>query len=257
MNNDDIFNSNDFKDKTMKNKIYKKAKPKTFFGNVLTGNMILELIESLLNSINEGGSPIIYNSWKYMMKKEFLKYANNLLYKFASELRQYRTESINDQKFFDENHIEKYNKKILEKYLKEYMTTKIINEETKFEYKEKIKSKLESELHKYEKENEKYFEEKFIKELNLLSNKFMKNFTSSDIYEKNSYKFFQDFEDFREVAVQQTPDFPKKNDILFDKVLLIIKKFINGKIMKIKVINEEKNYLDKENKNQDNKIHNS
>ena len=129
MNNDDIFNSND----------YKKAKPKTFFGNVLTGNMILELIESLLNIINEGGSPIIYNSWKYMMKKEFLKYANNLLYKFASELRQYRTESINDQKFFDENHIEKYNQKILEKYLKEYMTTKIINEETKFEYKEKIK----------------------------------------------------------------------------------------------------------------------
>ena len=254
MNNDDIFNSNDFKDKTMKNKIYKKAKPKTFFGNVLTGNMILELIESLLNVINEGCSPIIYNSWKYMMKKEFLKYANNLLYKFASELRQYRTESINDQKFFDENHIEKYNQKILEKYLKEYMTTKIINEETKFEYKEKIKSKLESELHKYEKENEKYFEEKFIKELNLLSNKFMENFTSSDIYEKNSYKFFQDFEDFREIAVQKTPFFAKKNDILFDKVLLIIKKFINGKIMKIKVINEEKNYLDKANKTQDNKI---
>ena len=254
MNNDDIFNSNDFKDKTMKNKIYKKAKPKTFFGNVLTGNMILELIESLLNIINEGCSPIIYNSWKYMMKKEFLKYANNLLYKFASELRQYRTESINDQKFFDENHIEKYNQKILEKYLKEYMTTKIINEETKFEYKEKIKSKLESELHKYEKENEKYFEEKFIKELNLLSNKFMENFTSSDIYEKNSYKFFQDFEDFREIAVQKTPFFTKKNDILFDKVLLIIKKFINGKIMKIKVINEEKNYLDNANKTQDNKI---
>ena len=254
MNNDDIFNSNDFKDKSMKNKINKKAKPKTFFGNILTGNMILELIESLLNSINEGGTPIIYNCWKYMMKKEFLKYANNLIYNFSSELKQYRTESINDQKFFDGNQIEKYNQKILEKYLKEYMTTKTINEETKLEYKEKIKSKLDSELRKYEKENEKYFEEKFIKELNLLSNKFMENFTSSDIYEKNSYKFFQDFEDFREVAVQQTPDFPKKNDILFDKVLLIIKKFINGKIMKIKVINEEKNYLDKENKNQDNKI---
>ena len=70
------------------------------------------------------------------------------------------------------------------------MTTKIINEETKLEYKEKIKSKLESELHKYEKENEKYFEEKFIKELNLLSNKFMENFTSSDIYENKISKIF-------------------------------------------------------------------
>ena len=254
INNNDIFNSNDFKDKSMKNKINKKTKPKIFFGNVLTGNNIIELIESLLITINEGGTPIIYNSWKYMMKKDFLKYANNLLSKFSSELRQYRNTNINDKKFFDGNQMEKYNQKILDKYIKEYMTTKTINEETKLEYKEKIKSKLDSELQKYKKENEKYFEEKFIKELNLLSNKFMENFTSSDIYEKNSYKFFQDFEDFREGAVQTTPDFPNKNDILFDKVLLIIKKFINGKIMKIKVINEEKNYLDKENKNQDNKI---
>ena len=254
INNNDIFNSNDFKDKSMKNKINKKTKPKIFFGNVLTGNNIIELIESLLVTINEGGTPIIYNSWKYMMKKDFLKYANNLLSKFSSELRQYRNTNINDKKFFDGNQMEKYNQKILDKYIKEYMTTKTINEETKLEYKEKIKSKLDSELQKYKKENEKYFEEKFIKELNLLSNKFMENFTSSDIYEKNSYKFFQDFEDFREGAVQTTPDFPNKNDILFDKVLLIIKKFINGKIMKIKVINEEKNYLDKENKNQDNKI---
>ena len=254
MNNNDIFNSNDFKDKSMKNKINKKTKPKIFFGNVLTGNNIIELIESLLNTINEGGTPIIYNSWKYMMKKDFLKYANNLISKFSSELRQYRNTNINDKKFFNGNQMEKYNQKILDKYIKEYMTTKTINEETKLEYKEKIKSKLDSELQKYKKENEKYFEEKFIKELNLLSNKFMENFTSSDIYEKNSYKFFQDFEDFREGAVQTTPDFPNKNDILFDKVLLIIKKFINGKIMKIKVINEEKNYLDKENKNQDNKI---
>ena len=254
MNNNDIFNSNDFKDKSMKNKINKKTKPKIFFGNVLTGNNIIELIESLLVTINEGGTPIIYNSWKYMMKKDFLKYANNLISKFSSELRQYRNTNINDKKFFDGNQMEKYNQKILDKYIKEYMTTKTINEETKLEYKEKIKSKLDSELQKYKKENEKYFEEKFIKELNLLSNKFMENFTSSDIYEKNSYKFFQDFEDFREGAVQTTPDFPNKNDILFDKVLLIIKKFINGKIMKIRVINEEKNYLDKENKNQDNKI---
>ena len=194
------------------------------------------------------------NSWEYIMKKEFLKYANDLISKFSTELKQYRDESISKKQFFDENQIEKYKIKILEKYMNEYLTNNIINEDTKLEYKEKIKSKLEIELRKFDKENEKYFEGKFIKELNLLSNKFMENFTSSNIYEKNSYKFFQDFEDFRNIAVQKTPDFPKKNEILFDKVLLIIKKFINGKIMKIKVINDEKNYLDKENKKQDNKI---
>ena len=253
MNNFDIF-SNNINEKNLKNKLFKKIKPKNFFGHLLTGNMILELIESVLNCINEGGSPIMYNSWKYIMKKEFLKYANNLINKFSSELQEYRNENSSNKKFFDENQIEKFKSKIFEKYLKEYLSNTIINEETKLEFKEKIKSKLDSEFHKYEKENEKYFEEKFIKELNLLSNKFMENFTSSDIYEKNSYKFFQDFEDFREIAVQKTPDFPKKNEILFDKVLLIIKKFINGKIMKIKVINEEKTFLEKENNNQDNKI---
>ena len=252
-NNNDIFNA-DINNKNFKNKIFKKVKPKSFFGHSLSGNMILELIESVLNSINSGASPIIYNSWEYIMKKEFLKYANDLISKFSTELKQYRDESISKKQFFDENQIEKYKIKILEKYMNEYLTNNIINEDTKLEYKEKIKSKLEIELRKFDKENEKYFEGKFIKELNLLSNKFMENFTSSNIYEKNSYKFFQDFEDFRNIAVQKTPDFPKKNEILFDKVLLIIKKFINGKIMKIKVINDEKNYLDKENKKQDNKI---
>ena len=253
MNNNDIFYS-DINEKNMRNKIFKKIKPKNLFGHLMTGNMILDLIESILDSINNGGTPIIHNLWKYIMKKEFLKYANNLIYKFSSELKEYRNKSINENTFFNEKQIEKHKNNLLDKYLQEYLTTNIINDDIKLEYKEKIKNKLESELNKFSKENEKYFEEKFIKELNLLSNRFMENFTASDIYEKNSYKFFQDFEDFREIAVQKTPDFPQKNEILFDKVLLIIKKFINGKIMKIKVINEEKNYLEKENKNRDNQL---
>ena len=253
-NNNDIFNYYENNDKNMRNKIFKKIRPKNFFDHLLTGNMTLELIESILYSINTGGTPIIFNLWKYIIKKEFLKYANNLIYNFSLELKEYRNKSINSNTFFNENQIEKHKKNLLDKYMKEYSSTKLINEDTKLEYKEKIKIKLEAELRKYSNENEKYFEDKFIKELNLLSNKFMENFTSSDIYEKNSYKFFQDFEDFREIAVQKTPDFPRKNQILFDKVLLIIKKFINSKIMKIKVINEEKDYLEKENKKSDNKI---
>ena len=254
MENDNLFTYNDINDKNMRNKIIKKIKPKNFFGHLFTGNMILELIESILDCINKGGTPIIYNLWKFMMKREFMKCANNLIYKFSSELKDYRNKSINSNDFLNSNKIERHKNNLLEKYMQDFLNTNIINEEIKKEYKEKLKSKLETELNKYSKENEKYFEDKFIKELNLLSNKFMENFTSSDIYEKNSYKFFQDFEDFREIAVQKTPDFPRKNEILFDKILLIIKKFINGKIMKIKVINEEKNYLEKENKNRENQI---
>ena len=238
----------------LKNKIIKKVKPKMFYDHFLNGNMLIELIESLLNNINVGGAPIMANSWKYIMKSECMKIANELIMKFNNELREYRNSNINKNIFFNDNQLEKYKSKIIEKYIKGFTDNNIIDEETKKEYLDKIKNKFELEVKKYEKENEKYFEEKFIKDLNLLSNKFMENFTSSDIYEKNSYKFFQDFENFRETAVQAAPDFPQKNEILFDKVLLIIKKFINGKIMKIKVINEEKNYLENENKKQEDKL---
>ena len=238
----------------LKNKIIKKIKPKMFYNHYLTGNMLIYLIESILNSINSGGIPILSNSWKYIMKCECMKYTNDLILRFANELKEYRNENIIKNTFYNDNQIEKHKIKIIKKYIKEYMNNNIIDEETKMEFIEKVKNKLELELKKYENENEKYFEEKFIKDLNLLSNKFMENFTSSDIYEKNSYKFFQDFENFRETAFLSGPDFPKKNEILFDKVLLIIKKFINGKIMKIKVINEEKNYLENENKKQNEKI---
>ncbi len=237
----------------LKNKIIKRTKPKMFYNHFLTGNMLIELIESLLNNINTGGIPIMTNSWKYIMKRECMKIANDFILRFNNELRIYRNENINKNIFFNDNHIEKYKDKIIQKYIKEFMNNNIIDDEAKKEFSDKIKNKLEIELKKYEKENEKYFEEKFIKDLNLLSNKFMENFTS-DIYEKNSYKFFQDFENFREAAVQAVPDFPQKNEILFNKVLFIIKKFINGKIMKIKVINDEKDYLENENKKQEDKL---
>ena len=237
----------------LKNKIIKRTKPKMFYNHFLTGNMLIELIESLLNNINTGGIPIMTSSWKYIMKSECMKIVNDFIMRFNNELRIYRNENINKNIFFNDNHIEKYKDKIIQKYIKEFMNNNIIDDEAKKEFSDKIKNKLEIELKKYEKENEKYFEEKFIKDLNLLSNKFMENFTS-DIYEKNSYKFFQDFENFREAAVQAAPDFPQKNEILFNKVLLIIKKFINGKIMKIKVINDEKDYLENENKRQEEKL---
>ena len=249
-----IFQKNDEEVKKLKNKIIKKTKPKMFYNNYLTGNMLIELIESLLNNINSGGLPILSNSWKYIMKSECSKVLKNLIIKFGNELKEYRNENINKKIFFDDSQIERYKIKIIQKYLKEFMNNNNVDEETKKEFYDKVRNKLELELKNYEKENEKYFEEKFIKDLNLLSNKFMENFTSSDIYEKNSYKFFQDFETFRESAVLAAPNFPKKNEILFNKVLLIIKKFINGKIMKIKVINEEKSYLENENKKQEEKL---
>ena len=67
--------------------------------------MLIELIESLLNNINTGGSPILSNSWKYIMKSECMKIANDLIFKFVNELKEYRNQNINKNVFFNNTQI--------------------------------------------------------------------------------------------------------------------------------------------------------
>ena len=59
--------------KNFRNKVFKKIKPKAFHGQLITGSMLLELVQSILDSINGGGIPVIENSWKYVMKNECVK----------------------------------------------------------------------------------------------------------------------------------------------------------------------------------------
>ena len=238
--------------KNFRNKVYKKIKPKFFHGQFISGSMLLELVQSILDAINNGGIPVIENSWKYVMKNECIKKGKELVEMFAKELREHRDKNKNKKDFY----INMNNDTLLiaQKYMNEFMNNNLLDEEMTKEYGEKIKSKLKEELIKFNKENEKLFETKFIEDLNNLSNKFMQNFSKGDIYEDNSYKFFQDFEVFREKAISSTPEFPRKNEMLFDKILLIIKKFINSKMMKIKVIDEEKNFLKEEFASKEEKI---
>ena len=53
----------------LKNKIYMKIKPKTFNGKILSGEMLINLLESVVNAINEGAIPVIENSWNYIANK--------------------------------------------------------------------------------------------------------------------------------------------------------------------------------------------
>ena len=238
--------------KNFRNKVFKKIKPKSFHGQLISGSMLLELVQSILDSINSGGIPIIENSWKYVMKNECIKKGKELIEMFSKEIRDFRDKNKNREDFCLNINNNIYN--IKQKYINEFMKNTLLDDEAKMEYTEKLKFKINNELTKFNKENENLFEEKFMRELNLLSNQFMQNFTNSEIYENNSYQFFQDFEAFRERTITSTPDFPRKNEILFDAILLIIKNFINSKMMKIKVINEEKNFIKEENLLQEEKI---
>ena len=102
---------------------------------------------------------------------------------------------------------------------------------------------------KFNKEIDKMTEEKFENDLSVETNKFIESLKDAD-YSNNYYKFFDDIDTFKEKNSKLTPDFPAKNQILFDKIMLIVRQFFDIELGKIKENDEnEMNNLKKE-KNQ-------
>ena len=231
--------------KIFRNKVNKKVKPKTFKKRLLSGAMLIELIQNIIDSINGGSIPVIENSWKYVIQKEYIKNSKEVINKFLSEINEFRKEN-KDKNDFDIN-AKKFTKKCAKNCISQFSKNIILDDDNKKEFIEKLENKINNEIYKFDKENEKFFEDKFNKELEKLSNEFISNFTNgNNLYEKNYYQFFSDFEDFKEKIYSTTPNFLHKNDIFFDKLLFIMKKFLDEEIHKIKnkiekELNESKN----------------
>ena len=51
---------------SLRQKIFKKVKPKTLNNKQLTGEMLLELATAYTQAINEGSVPNIQNAWSYV-----------------------------------------------------------------------------------------------------------------------------------------------------------------------------------------------
>ena len=233
-----------------RNKVKKKIRPKTFRKKLLSGSMLIELIQNIIDSINIGSIPVIENSWKYVLQNECIKNSKEIINKFLSEINEYRQKNKDKKDFL--KIVKQFTKKCAENCVSQFIQNSLLDDDNKKEYVEKLENKINNEINKFNKENEKYFEDKFNKELEILSNEFISNFSKeNDLYEKNYNQFFIDFESFKEKAFSITPNFPNKSDIFFDKVLIIIKKFIDEKIIKMKntiekELNESKNEINKQ-----------
>ena len=223
--------------KFFRNKVMKKTKPKLFNKKILNGYMLVELVQSILNAINTGSIPVIENSWKYVMQNECIKISNDIIKKFLKDINDFREKNKNKNDFFTS--VKKYSRKSLQNYINEFMKNNIVDEESKKEYLENLQKKINLELNKFDKENEKIFEEKFTKELNILSNNFMSSISNNEKYMKNYYQFFQDLENFKDEANKLAFEFPHKSEILLEKIMLIVRKFIDDQIVKIKLANEK------------------
>ena len=224
--------------KIFKNKVFKKTKPKRLNGKALTGAMLVEFVQNIIDSINAGCIPVIEDSWRYIMKNECIKNTKELINKFTLEINKYKDENKNKKDFLKS--VKKYTKNLGDKYINEFLNNNLIDDDdSKKEFSDKLQKKIEQELVRFNKEIDKITEEKFENDLSAEANKFIENLKNTD-YSKNYYKYFDDVELFKEKNANMTPDFPSKEQILFDKVMLITRKFFDIEFGKLNSKNEKK-----------------
>ena len=230
-----------------RNKVFNLVTPKTFHKRALNGNMLIELIQHILDSINNGAIPIIENTWKYVVQNECIKNTQNLADKFSEEIKNFRDLNKNDKNFA--KNVKNYTKNLYKKYINEFLNNDLIDEENKKEFVEKLKKNLNNQMDKFDKENESIFRDNFESSLNDLSNNFLKDLSKKS--DNKNFSFFFEFDNFIQKAKQLSPDFPLKNDIIYEKVVEILRKYVEENInLKNKKKEEEYNKLKKENNEQ-------
>ena len=200
-----------------RNKVFNLVTPKTFHKRALNGSMLIELIQHILDSINNGAIPIIENTWKYVVKNECIKNTQNLADKFSEEIKNFRDLNKNDKNFA--KNVKNYTKNLYKKYINEFLNNDLIDEENKKEFVEKLKKNLNNQMDKFDKENESIFRDNFESSLNDLSNNFLKDLSKKS--DNKNFSFFFEFDNFIQKAKQLSPDFPLKNDIIYEKVVEI------------------------------------
>lgn len=102
----------------LKNKIYMKIKPKTFNGKILSGQMLINLLESVVNAINEGAIPVIENSWNYIANNELLKSIKEYTEYFRKNILIYQKENLTKNDFFNE--LQKYSQNLIDDIINKF-----------------------------------------------------------------------------------------------------------------------------------------
>ena len=238
-----------------RDKIMKITTPKTFHKKLLSGAMLLELIENILDTINSGSIPIIENSWKYVIQNEAIKTTDYFFNQFSKEIRDFREKNKN-KKDFDKK-MKDYTNDLTKKYLNELNNNELFDDEIKKEFGNKLQNKINEDLTNFNKENESIFEQKLNQDLDILSDKIINDIKNANKNNPNLnfHTFFQELDLFKEKANQLSPNFPHKNDIILDKAILLAKKFIDNVNSNNNKINEDEfNDLQNENMKQKLKI---
>ena len=206
----------------LRNKILMKIKPKNFNGKILSGPMLIDLVENVINSINEGAIPIIENSWKYVINNECMKSVNKYVSEYKNQIINFQKENLSNNDYFSE--LEKFNHNLIEDLIKKFQDENSIKFDDINEFVKKLKICLNQEFKKLNEENVSLLQDKYSKDLERGINELMSD--KERISKENYVTFFSELLQIKDKVDNLIPDFNLKQQISFDVILSSIKKYI-------------------------------
>ena len=237
----------------LRNKIYMKIKPKNFNGKLLSGQMLINLLESIIEAINEGAIPVIENSWKYITNNECLKSIRENVEYFKKIIMDYQKENISNSNFF--NDLQEFSTSMIDEIVNKFKKENGKRFDDINEYVRKLKLSLNQEFKKLNEENISLLKDKYIldldKEINLL-------FQDKDkLLKENHINFISNLLQIKYKLDASIPDFHLKDQISYDKIIDSIKKYIEEYFVKprnsidqqIQNLKLENQFLDEKYKN--------
>ena len=221
----------------LKKKIYMKIKPKTFNGKILSGQMLIDLLESVVNAINEGVIPVIENSWNYIANNECLKNIKEYTEYYRKAILVYQKENINKNDFFNE--LQRYSQNLIEEIITKFKQENEKRFDNINEFVHKLKLSLNQEFKKLNEENISLIKEKYILDLDKEINVLLKD---KEKFSKINYiNFISSLLQIKYKLDTTIPFFALKDQISYEKIIEAIKKYIEEYFIKTRNSIEQQN----------------
>ena len=214
----------------LRNKIYMKIKPKTFNGKILSGQMLINLLRSIIEAINEGAIPVIENSWKYITNNECLKLIKESVDYFKKIILEYQKNNLTNNNFFSD--LQEFSQNMIEEIVNKFKDENEKRFEDINEYVHKLKLNLNQEFKKLNEENISLLKDKYILDLDKeINNLFL---DKENLIKSNYINFISNLLQIKYKLDTTIPPFALKEQISYDKIIDSIKKYIEEYFVKPK-----------------------
>ena len=104
----------------LRQKVFKKVKPKQLNGRILTGQLFLELCHAYTESINKGSVPSIEGAWISLCKNENLRSMKEATRKYEKEMNERSFLDAKKQKCIEYQDLKILNKTVTAEVLAEF-----------------------------------------------------------------------------------------------------------------------------------------